>query len=84
MADMHLLGDIGGGEVHHDPLPGSYVRGTHSLNAVRIIFINYILETSVADPKLSISDPDPTWRVITDPDPTWRYRSFRIRIRFRN
>ena len=26
--------------------------------------------TNVADPKLLISDPDPTWRVISNPDPT--------------
>jgi len=31
-------------------------------------------EGSVEDPNLLISDPDPTWQVITNPDldPTWR------------
>jgi len=34
----------------------------------------------VADPKLLISDPDPTWRVISDLDPDPAHGSFRIRI----
>jgi len=34
----------------------------------------------VADPKLLIADPDPTWKVISDPDPDPARRSFRIRI----
>jgi len=29
-------------------------------------------KSSVADPKLLISDPDPTWRVLSDPDPTFQ------------
>jgi len=43
-------------------------------------------QSSVADPKLLISDPDPTWRVVTDPDtdldPIWirLYGSFGIGI----
>ena len=30
---------------------------------------NLISTVRVADPKLLISDPNPTWRVILDPDP---------------
>jgi len=35
----------------------------------------------VADPKLLILDPDPTWRVISDPEPDLAHRSFQIRMR---
>ena len=38
-------------------------------------------ESSVADSKLLISDPDASWRVISDPDPDPARGSFRIRIR---
>jgi hypothetical protein len=38
MADMHLLGNVGGGEVNYDPFPGTHVRRTHSLhNTWRIV-----------------------------------------------
>jgi len=39
-----------------------------------------LIETRAADPKLLISDPDPTWRVISDPDPDPARWSFRIWI----
>ena len=31
----------------------------------------YDVPTSVVDPKLFFSEPDPTFHAITDPDPTW-------------
>jgi hypothetical protein len=40
MADMHLLGNVGGGEVNHDPFPGTHVRRTHSLHNTWRVFSN--------------------------------------------
>jgi hypothetical protein len=38
MADMHLLGNVGGGEVNHNPFPGTHVRRTHSLHNTWRVF----------------------------------------------
>jgi hypothetical protein len=32
--------------------------------------------SSVVDPKLFFSDPDPIFRRVLDPDPTWQVKSF--------
>jgi len=64
-----------------DPNPHVFRnRGTWSASALNC-WRSATPKCNVSDPKLVISDPDPTFQSITDPDPTTR--SYRIRIRTR-
>jgi hypothetical protein len=43
-------------------------------SAIKIVqnHMNKIVSTSVVDPKLFVTDPDPTFQRVTDPDPTFK------------